>query len=387
MDADVFADVVAAVRRLVREQVVPREQQIEDDDAVPDAIRSRAAEMGLFGYALPEEHGGLGVTMAQDVRLALEFGYTSPAFRSLFGTNNGIAGQVIARFGTEQQKARWLPGLAAGELIGSFALTEAEAGSDPAGLRTTAVRAEAGWVLNGQKRYITNAPIADLLVVFARTDPTATGGRGISSFVVDTSSAGVSIGPPDKKMGQSGAWTAEVFLDDVQVAADRLIGDQEGRGYANALTVLSRGRLHIAAICVGMAQRILDESVAYAATAKQGGAPIGRFQLVQAMLADSHAEILAGRALVLDAAERYDYGTDTLIGPSSAKLFCSEMVGRVADRGVQVHGGLGYLRSTAVERFYRDARLFRLYEGTSEVQQVIIGRGLLRDAGMTRAGG
>ena len=383
MDADVFGQVRDAVRRLVREVVVPREEEIDLTDRIPDELRAAAAGMGLFGYALPEEHGGLGVTMSEDVQLAFEFGYTTPAFRSLFGTNNGIAGQVIARWGNEEQKQRWLPQLAAGDLIASFALTEAEAGSDPAGLRTSARRDGDGWVLNGGKRYITNAPIADLFVVFGRSDPAEKGGRGISSFVVDATTPGVTVGPHDKKMGQSGAWTAEVFFDDVRVPADALVGE-EGRGYAKALTVLSRGRLHIAALCVGMAQRVLDESVAYAATAKQGGAPIGRFQLVQAMIAETHAELLAARSMVVDVAARYDSGEDTSVGPSSAKLFCSEMVARATDRAVQVHGGLGYLRTTPVERFYRDARLYRLYEGTSEVQKVIIGGALLRAAGMPR---
>ena len=334
MDAEDFRQIRDAVRELVREQVVPLEEQIEEEDRIPDQLRAQAAEMGLFGYALPEEYGGLGVTMAEDVQLAFEFGYTTPAFRSLFGTNNGIAGQVIAKFGSDEQKKAYLPRMASGEIIGSFALTEAEAGSDPAGLRTSARRDGDGWVINGGKRYITNAPIADVFMVFARTDPEQKGGRGISSFVVDATAPGVTVGPRDKKMGQSGAWTAEVFFDDVHVPADALIGE-EGRGYSKALTVLSRGRLHIGAMCVGMAQRVLDESVAYAATAKQGGAPIGRFQLVQAMLADMHAELLAGRSLVLDVAARYDSGADTSVGPSSAKLFCSEMVGRAVDRAVQ----------------------------------------------------
>jgi acyl-CoA dehydrogenase len=383
VDAEDFRQVRDAVRRLVRGSVVPREEQIETEDRIPDDLRAQAAEMGLFGYALPEEFGGLGVSMSEDVQLAVEFGYTTPAFRSLFGTNNGIAGQVIARFGSDEQKRAFLPGMAEGSLIGSFALTEAEAGSDPAGLRTTARRDGDDWVITGGKRYITNAPLADLFVVFARTDPEQRGGRGISSFVVEASAPGVTVGPKDAKMGQAGAWTAEVFFDDVRVPSSALIGE-EGRGYAKALTVLSRGRLHIAALCVGMAQRVLDESVAYAATAKQGGAPIGHFQLVQAMLADMHAELLAGRSLVLDVAARYDSGEDTSVGPSSAKLFCTEMVGRAVDRAVQVHGGMGYLRTTPVERFYRDARLFRLYEGTSEVQRIIIGGALLRDAGMPR---
>ncbi|RBY94587.1 acyl-CoA dehydrogenase [Blastococcus sp. TBT05-19] len=383
MDAEDFRQIKDAVRQLVRESVIPLEEQIEDEDRIPDELRARIAEMGLFGYALPEEYGGLGVTMSEDVELAMEFGYTTPAFRSLFGTNNGISGQVIARFGDEDQKKKYLPGLSAGELIGSFALTEAEAGSDPSALRTSARRDGDSWVINGSKRYITNAPLADLFVVFARTNPEEKGGRGISSFVVETSTPGVTVGPKDKKMGQAGAWTAEVYFDDVRVPAEALIGE-EGRGYSKALTVLSRGRLHIAALCVGMAQRVLDESVAYAATAKQGGAPIGRFQLVQAMLADMHAELLAGRSMVRDVAARYDSGEDTSVGPSSAKLYCTEMVGRAVDNAVQVHGGMGYLRTTPVERFYRDARLYRLYEGTSEVQRVIIGGALLREAGMPR---
>jgi acyl-CoA dehydrogenase len=384
VDAEDFTQIRDAVRRLVREVVLPREEEIDLHDRIPEELRGAAADMGLFGYALPEEYGGLGVDMREDVELAFEFGYTTPAFRSLFGTNNGIAGQVIARFGNEEQKEAYLPRLAAGELIGSFALTEAEAGSDPAGLRTSARRDGDGWVVEGAKRYITNAPLADLFVVFARTDPEQHGGRGISSFVVPADAPGVSLGAKDVKMGQSGAWTSEVFFDGVRVPAGALIGE-EGRGYAKALTVLSRGRLHIAALCVGMAQRVLDESVAYAATARQGGAPIGRFQLVQALIADMHSEWLAGRAMVREVAARYDSGEDTSIGPSSAKLWCSEMVGRATDRAVQVHGGLGYLRTTPVERFYRDARLYRLYEGTSEVQRVIVGSGLLRAAGMPRA--
>ena len=385
MDAEDFRQIRDAVRQLVRESVVPREEQIEDEDRIPDELRAQAAEMGLFGYALPEEYGGLGVTMSEDVQLAFEFGYTTPAFRSLFGTNNGIAGQVIAKFGSEAQKKKYLPGLAAGELIGSFALTEAEAGSDPAGLRTTARRDGDEWVINGSKRYITNAPLADLFVVFARTRP-----RGAAAAAASPASSsrratpGVTVGPKDKKMGQSGAWTAEVFFDDVRVPADALIGE-EGRGYAKALTVLSRGRLHIAALCVGMAQRVLDESVAYAATRQAGrGARSAGSSWSRRCSPTCTPSCSPARSMVRDVAERYDSGEDTSVGPSSAKLFCTEMVGRAVDSAVQVHGGMGYLRTTPVERFYRDARLFRLYEGTSEVQRVIIGGALLREAGMAR---
>ncbi len=384
MDEATFGEVRDAVRRFVREKVLPREDEIEQADAIPADLRAAAADLGLFGYALPAEYGGSGVSMAQDVRLALEFGYASPAFRSMFGTNNGIAGQVIAKFGSDAQKKAFLPALAAGELVASFALTESEAGSSPAGLRTSARRDAGGphggdWVLSGTKRFITNAPLAGLIVVFARTDPAAGAGRGISVFAVDAASPGLTVGPRDHKMGQRGAWTAEVILDDVRVPADRLIGE-EGRGYRSAMTVLARGRLHIAAVCVGTAQRILDESVAHAATSKQGGELIGSYQLVQAMLADCYAEIEAGRSLVLSTADDYDAGRNVAAGPSAAKLYCSEMVSRVADRGVQVHGGLGYMSSTVVERLYRDSRLYRLYEGTSEIQKLIIARELLTAA-------
>ncbi|HEY3977860.1 MAG TPA: acyl-CoA dehydrogenase family protein [Streptosporangiaceae bacterium] len=379
MDEESFGQVLDAVRRFVRERVIPREDEIEESDAIPADLRAATAELGLFGYALPAEFGGLGATMAQDAALAFEFGYTAPAFRSLFGTNNGIAGQVIAKFGSTAQQAGFLPRLAAGELIASFALTESEAGSNPAGLKTAARRDGPEWLLSGVKRFITNAPLADLFVVYARTDPGAAGGRGISTFLVDAASPGLTVGPKDRKMGQRGAWTAEVSFDGVRVPDGRLVGE-EGRGYRSAMTVLARGRLHIAAMCVGTAQRVLDESVAHAATSRQGGVPIGDYQLVQAMLAESYAEIAAGRSLVLSVAAAYDEGRDRAAGPSSAKLFCAEMVSRVADRGVQVHGGLGYMSSTVVERMYRDSRLYRLYEGTSEIQKLIIARELLAAA-------
>jgi len=376
-DAD-FADVLDAVRGFVRTKVVPREEEIEETDAIPADIRRAAAEMGLFGYTLPVEYGGLGASLFEDVQLAFEFGYTTPAFRSMFGTNNGIAGQVLVNSGTDEQKQFWLPRLAEGA-IASFALTEAEAGSDPSGLTTRATQDGDGYVLSGAKRFITNAPLADLFVVFARTDPAARGTRGISVFLVEAGRDGVRVGAKDGKMGQAGAWTAEVFFDEVKVSAAALVGGQEGAGFGAAMRSLVRGRVHIAAICVGMADRLLAESVAHARSARQGGQPIGEFQLVQAMLAEIQTGAYAGRAMVSEAARNYDSGADRRIGPSAAKLFCSEMVGRAADLAVQVHGGLGYMRGIPVERMYRDARLFRIYEGTSEIQKLIIGRALVRD--------
>ena len=378
MEAAEFADVLAAVRQFIRAEVVPREEAIEESDAIPDELRRAATDMGLFGYTLPAEYGGLGLTLAEDVQLAFEFGYTTPAFRSMFGTNNGIAGQVLVSSGTDEQKRHWLPRLAGGA-VASFALTEAEAGSDPSGLTTSAIRDGDGYVISGAKRFITNAPVADLFVLFARTDPQARGTRGISVFLVEADRDGLRVGPKDRKTGQAGAWTAEVFFDQVRVPLSGLVGGQEGAGFGEAMKSLVRGRVHIAAVCVGMAERLLAESVAHARNSKQGGQPIGEFQLVQAMLADIQTGAYAGRAMVTEAARNYDSGADRRIGPSAAKLFCSEMVGRAADLAVQIHGGLGYMRGVPVERMYRDARLFRIYEGTSEIQRLIIGRALIRE--------
>ena len=379
-----FQEILAQTRHFVRTAVVPREQEILSDDRVPDDVREQAEKMGLFGYAIPQEWGGLGLNLAQDVELAMELGYTSLALRSMFGTNNGIAGQVLVGFGTDEQKAQWLERMATGEVVASFALTEPGAGSNPSGLRTKAVRdgsgEDADWIINGDKRFITNAPIAGLFVVFARSRPADDKGPGIAVFLVPADAAGVQVGAKDAKMGQEGAWTADISFTDVRVPAAALIGGSEDIGYRAAMTSLARGRVHIAALAVGIAQRALDESVAYAATATQGGTPIGTFQLVQAMLADQQTGVLAGRALVRDTARLWLTGEDRRIAPSAAKLFCTEMAGKVADLAVQVHGGSGYMREVPVERIYRDVRLLRLYEGTSEIQRLIIGGNLVKGA-------
>ncbi|OBB68065.1 MULTISPECIES: acyl-CoA dehydrogenase family protein [unclassified Mycobacterium] len=377
---DDFREILAQTRQFVRSAVVPREQEILEQDRVPDDLRDEAKKMGLFGYAIPQEWGGLGLNLVQDVELAMELGYTSLALRSMFGTNNGIAGQVLVGFGTDEQKSRWLESIATGDVVASFALTEPGAGSNPAGLRTKAVRDEGDWVISGQKRFITNAPVANLFVVFARTRPADDQGPGIAVFLVPADAAGVEVGAKDAKMGQEGAWTADVSFDDVRVGSDALIGGSEDIGYRAAMTSLARGRVHIAALAVGAAQRALDESVSYAATATQGGTPIGNFQLVQAMLADQQTAVMAGRALVRDAARQWVAGEDRRIAPSAAKVFCTEMAGNVADLAVQIHGGSGYMRGVAVERIYRDVRLLRLYEGTSEIQRLIIGSNLVKAA-------
>jgi acyl-CoA dehydrogenase len=379
VDDDDFQQILKQTRQFVRSVVVPREQEILANDHVPEDLRSQAKEMGLFGYAIPQEWGGLGLDITQDVELAMELGYTSLALRSMFGTNNGIAGQVLVGFGTDEQKAAWLEGLASGK-VASFALTEPGAGSNPAGLRTKAIRDGSDWLISGEKRYITNAPVADLFVVFARTRPADDAGPGIAVFLVPADAEGVEVGSKDAKMGQEGAWTADVRFTDVRVPDGALIGGSEDIGYRAAMTSLARGRIHIAALAVGVAQRALDESVAYAATATQGGQPIGSFQLVQAMLADQQTGVMAGRALVREAAQLWLSEEDRRIAPSAAKVFCTEMAGTVADLAVQIHGGSGYMREVPVERIYRDVRLLRLYEGTSEIQRLIIGSNLVKAA-------
>lgn len=387
---DVFADVLKQVSQFVRSRVVPRELEIMNTDAIPEDLRTQAAEMGLFGYALPQEWGGLGLNLIQDVEFAMELGYTSLALRSMFGTNNGIAGQVLVGFGTEEQKATWLPGMASGDVVASFALTEDGAGSNPAGLKTTATVDGSGWVINGSKRYITNAPIANMFVVFAKLDPKPLSGNGIAVFLVPADAAGIEVGVKDAKMGQQGSGTADVNFTDVRVEADALVGGNSDAGvepaerpmidigYKAAMISLARGRVHIAALAVGQAQRALDESVSYAAASTQGGEPIGNFQLVQAMIADQQVGVMAGRAMVREAARAWVQETDRRIAPSAVKLFCTEMVGKVADLAVQIHGGAGYMREVPVERIYRDVRLLRLYEGTSEIQRLIVGGGLIR---------
>lgn len=377
-DPESFDILLGTVSRFVRERLIPREQQVADTDAIPADILQEMRGMGLFGLTIPEQYGGLGLTMEEEVRVSMELCRAAPAFRSIVGTNNGIGSQGIVIDGTEEQKRRYLPRLAAGELIGSFALTEPGAGSDAASLTTSARRDGAHYVLNGAKRYITNAPQAGGFTVMARTDLKSKDAAGVSAFIVDRDTPGLSVGKPDRKMGQRGAHTADVVFDNVRVPAESLIGGKEGMGFKTAMKVLDKARLNIAAVCVGAAQRLLDEALNYALERKQFGQPIAEFQLVQAMLADSQAELYAARSMTLEAARKRDGGETITLEASCAKLFASEMVSRVADRAVQIHGGAGYMQESAVERLYRDVRLFRLFEGTSQIQQLVIARQLIR---------
>ncbi|WP_298408933.1 acyl-CoA dehydrogenase family protein [Janthinobacterium sp.] len=379
-DEETLNILLDSIARFVREVLVPNEALVAETDAIPPAIVAQMRELGLFGLSIPEAYGGLELSMEEEVRVAFEIARTSPAFRSLIGTNNGIGSQGIVIDGTEAQKQYYLPKLAAGEIIGSFALTEAGSGSDAASLRTSAVRDGDFYILNGSKRYITNAPEASIFTVMARTDPVKRGASAISAFIVEKDTPGLSLGKIDKKMGQQGAHTCDVIFENCRVPAANIIGGKEGVGFKTAMKVLDKGRLHIAAVCVGAAERMLADALAYAMERQQFGQPIAEFQLIQAMLADSKAEIYAARSMVLDAARRRDNKEDISTEASCCKLFASEMCGRVADRSVQIHGGAGYISEYAAERFYRDVRLFRIYEGTTQIQQIVIARNMIKAA-------
>jgi acyl-CoA dehydrogenase len=379
-DQDTLTAFLDTVRRFVTERLVPAEHTVAETDEIPGDIVADMKAMGLFGLTIPENYGGLGLTMEEEALVMFEMGRTSPAFRSLFGTTVGIGSQGILIDGTPAQKDKYLPALASGELIASFALTEPEAGSDAASLRTTARKEGDHYIVNGTKRFITNAPQAGLFTLMARTGPSNKGAGGVSAFIVERNTPGITIGKPDRKMGQRGAHTADVIFDNCRVPAANLIGGQEGMGFKTAMKVLEKGRIHIAAICVGVAERMLDDALRYAVERKQFGQPLAEFQLVQAMLADSKMECYAARCMVIDAARRRDAGENVATEASCCKLFASEMCGRVADRAVQIFGGSGYTADHGIERFYRDVRLFRIYEGTSQIQQLVIARNMIREA-------
>jgi acyl-CoA dehydrogenase len=380
MDAETREQLLGTVRRFVAERLRPIEAKVAEDDAIPEAVLAEMRALGLYGLSIPEEYGGLGLSMEEECLVAMELGRASPAFRSAFGTNVGIGSQGLIMFGDEGQKARWLPGIASGEIVTSFALTEPEAGSDSAAVRTRAERDGETYVVNGTKRYITNANKAALFTVMARTDPAVKGAGGVSAFLVPRELPGLSVGKPEKKMGQQGAHICDVNFDNVRVPAANRLG-AEGEGFRLAMQVLDRGRLHISAVCVGVAERLIADVVAYAAERKQFGAAIASFQLIQGMIADAKTEALAARALTLETARRRDAGEGVTLEASAAKYFASEMVGRVADRAVQIFGGAGYTADHGIERLYRDVRIFRIYEGTSQIQQLVIARETLKRGG------
>jgi acyl-CoA dehydrogenase len=377
-DQETLNSLLDSVNRFVRERLVPAEHLVAETDEIPEDIVRDMKEMGLFGLTVPENYGGLGLTMEEESLVMFEMGKTSPAFRSLFGTTVGIGSQGILMDGTEEQKQRYLPRLATGEIIASFALTEPEAGSDAASLRTTAVREGDHYIVNGTKRFITNAPHAGIFTLMARTNLEDKGAGGVSAFIVEAGTPGITIGKPDKKMGHRGAHTADVIFENCRIPADSIIGGVEGKGFKTAMKVLEKGRIHIAAIAVGVAERMLDDALRYAVERKQFGQRIADFQLIQALLADSKAELYAAKCMVIDAAQRRDRGENVATEASCCKMFATEMCGRVADRAVQIFGGAGYMSEYAIERFYRDVRLFRIYEGSTQIQQIVIARNMIK---------
>jgi acyl-CoA dehydrogenase len=382
IDQDTFAQLLDTVERFVRERLRPREDEVALADAMPADIVAEMRDLGLFGLAIPEEYGGLGLNVSEEVQVAFRLGGTSPAFRSVIGTNNGIGSQGIIFDGTPEQKEAYLPRMAAGDIVGSFALTEPEAGSDAGSLRTSARREGDEFVLNGTKRFITNAPQAGVFTVFARTDLESRTASGVSAFLVDANLPGITLGKKDRKMGQQGAHTSDVIFEDVRVPVSAVIGGEKniGKGFTTAMKVLDRGRLTIGAVCVGVAERLISDSVTYAIERKQFGQSIADFQLVQAMLADMRTECFAARCMIEETARRFDAGQAIPTEAACSKMFASEMVGRVADKAVQIHGGAGYVADSGIERFYRDVRLFRIYEGTTQIQQLVIARNMIRDA-------
>jgi acyl-CoA dehydrogenase len=379
MDRETLDMLRDTVRRYTREKLVPLEAQVAETDEVPPSVLADFREMGLYGMTIPEEYGGLGVSISDEIELVIELTWASVAFRSAIGMNLGVGSQTLIIDGTEDQRREWLPQLAAGK-VAAFALTEPDSGSDSAALTTRAVRDGDHYVLNGTKRFITNAPAANLVTVMARTNRERLPKNAhVTAFLVPVDTPGVRIGPKYKKMGQAGALLADVILEDVRIPAKNILGGVEGKGFATAMKVLDRGRLHVAAVSIGQARRILHEALTYSRERTQFGQPIGDFQLIQAMLADSRADLYAAECMLRDAARRYDAGERITLEASCCKMFASEMVGRIADRAVQIHGGAGYIDFTPVERFYRDVRIFRIYEGTTQIQQTLIAKGMVRE--------
>lgn len=365
----------ADIRSFVRGTWHPIESQVEQADAVPDTVVETLRQKGYFGWSIPEAYGGLGLTTEELVLCAFELSQSSVALRARVGTNTGIGSEALVADGTPAQKERWLPSMARGLLTGCLALTEPEAGSEASNVQTTARREGDHYVLNGLKRFITNAPLADLFTVIARTEPGSTGSQGLTAFLVERGTPGLSTGQPYRKMGQAGSPVSDVVFDNCAVPASHIIGGQAGLGFKTVMKVLNKQRLHLAALCTGPAMRMLDMAMDHTRQRQQFGQPVADFQLVQAMVADSHTDIYAARSMILEAARARDRGEDVTMTASMCKYFASEMCGRVADRAVQLFGGSGYIADfSAIERYYRDVRLFRLYEGTSQIHQLNIAK-------------
>ena len=379
MDADVFEQFIEQLQRYVRERLIPAEREIIETDQIPDDILAEMREMGLFGLTMPEAYGGAGMNVSQYVRTIHALSYAMPAFRSIISINIGMFCSALKNGGTDAQKAEWLPRVAGGE-IAAFGLTEPGSGSDSAGLQTTASKTDKGWVLNGTKRYITNSPFAKVGLIMARTSKeNLPKNAHVSAFIVPMDAPGVSIGKSDKKMGQSGSHIADIIMEDVHVAEDALLGGELGKGFVYAMMSLDNGSMSVGAAATAYARRALDSAIRYATERKAFGEPIANFQLIQQMLADSEIEIYAAETMMADVTRRADAGENVLRKAAAFKVFASEMCGRVVDRCVQVYGGAGYLAEYDAERFFRDARIYRIYEGTTQILQLQIAKHMLRE--------
>ena len=379
MDQDVFGAFIVQLRDYVRQRLIPAEKEVISTGLIPDAILAEMREMGLFGITLPQAYGGSGMNVCQYVETIRELSYAMPCFKTILSINIGMTGSAIAKSGTEAQKTHWLPRLAAGE-VASFGLTEPGSGSDSAGMRSIALREGDGYVLNGTKRYISNAPFAGVALIMARTQAEALPGNAhISAFIVPMNTPGITVGKSDKTMGQAGSHIADIIMEDVRLPAEALLGGVEGKGFRQAMQSLDNGRLSVAGAAAGYARRALDTGVLYATQRKAFGEPISNFQLIQAMIADSEAELYATECMIADACRRADGGEKVLMKAAAAKMFASETCCRIADRVVQIHGGAGYLAEYEAERFFRDSRIYRIYEGTTQILQLVIAKQVLRD--------
>jgi acyl-CoA dehydrogenase len=370
-----FGIFIDAVRRFVRDKAIPREAQVEQSDEVPADLVESMRQAGFFGWSIPETYGGAGLTTEELVLAAFELSQCAVAFRARVGTNTGIGSEGLVVDGTDEQKRRYLPRLASGEWTSCLAVTEPEAGSEASNVQTIARRDGDSFILDGEKRYITNAPIADVFTVTARTEPGSKGAKGVSAFIVERGTRGLTTGKPYRKMGQAGSPVGSVFFDGCRVPAANIIGGVEGAGFRTVMKALNKQRIHLAALSTGPAIRMLELAVEHARSRRQFGQPVANHQLVQALIADCQTEIFAARSMILEAARKRDRGEDVVLEASMCKYFATEMCGRVADRCVQVFGGAGYVADYgSIERWYRDVRLFRLYEGTSQIHQLNIAR-------------
>ncbi len=370
-------DLLQRIRQFVTDVAIPNEDRVEEEDRIPDDVIEEMRKLGSFGWSIPEEFGGSELTTEELALAFIEFTQCSVAYRAYGGQNAGIGSGCIIEDGTAEQKQRYLPKLATGEMIGCLAVTEPEAGSDATALKTRAERVEGGYRISGEKRYITLAPIADLYTVLAR-DSGERGGDGVTAFLLERDTPGMRLGDPMPAMGQAGAPIGQIFFDDVFAPEETVLGGSEGTGFRSVMKTLNKQRINLSALSLGPAIRMLDEAVAYAKEREQFGQPIAEFQLVQAMLAECKVEIEAARALILETARKRDRGEDVVMDVSLCKYFSTEMCGRVADRVVQVFGGQGYVKGRGIERFYRDVRPFRIYEGTSQIHLLNIAKNLLR---------